>query len=62
MGLRFRWRVDKGNIQWVVSLQGATKLRFEEEEIELKPGDFVKIPAHKRHRVEWTTSKVPTIW
>ena len=28
----------------------------------LKPGDFVNIPAHRRHRVEWTTPNEPTIW
>ena len=29
---------------------------------EMKPGDFVNIPAHKRHRVEWTTPDEPTVW
>lgn len=43
-------------------LQGAARLRFDDEEIELKPGSFVDIPAHKRHRVEWTTPNEPTIW
>ena len=28
----------------------------------LKPGDFVNIPAHKKHRVEWTMPDEPTIW
>ena len=32
------------------------------EYLELKPGDFVNIPAHRRHRVEWTTPDEPTIW
>ena len=26
-----------------------------------KPGDFVNVPAHERHRVEWTTPDEPTI-
>ena len=30
--------------------------------VEMKPGDFVNIPAHKKHRVEWTTPDEPTIW
>ena len=30
--------------------------------IELKPGDFVNIPAHRRHRGEWTTPDEATIW
>ena len=28
----------------------------------MKPGDFVNIPAHKKHRVEWTTPDEPTVW
>jgi cupin 2 domain-containing protein len=30
--------------------------------MELKPGDFVNIPAHKKHRVEWATPNEPAIW
>jgi cupin 2 domain-containing protein len=26
----------------------------------MKPGDIVKIPADKKHRVEWTTADEPT--
>ena len=29
---------------------------------ELKPGDYVHIPAHVRHRLEWTHTEQPTIW
>jgi cupin 2 domain-containing protein len=28
----------------------------------LHPGDHVVIPAHRRHRVEWTDSTEKTIW
>jgi cupin 2 domain-containing protein len=28
----------------------------------LNPGDYVLIPAHKRHRVEWTDRAVKTVW
>ena len=28
----------------------------------LNPGDFVNIPAHTRHRVEWTDEKQSTVW
>ena len=28
----------------------------------MKPGDFVNIPAHNKHRVEWTAPDEPTIW
>jgi cupin 2 domain-containing protein len=29
---------------------------------ELGPGDFVYIPAHQRHRVEWSDPQQATIW
>jgi cupin 2 domain-containing protein len=48
--------------EWVLLVQSAGRLRFDYEVIELKPGDFVNIPAHKRHRVEWTTPDGPTVW
>ena len=53
---------DQPHREWVVVLQGAAKLRFEDGVVEMGPGDFVDIPAHKRHRVEWTTPHEPTIW
>ncbi len=37
-------------------------MQFEERSIELKPGDFINIPAHKKHRVEWTTPNEQTVW
>ena len=55
---------DQDQHEWVVVLKGAARLRFEGEEqtAEMKPGDFVNIPAHVKHRVEWTTPDEPTIW
>jgi len=43
-------------------LRGAARLQFEDELVELKPGDFVNIPAHRKHRVDWTTADEPTVW
>jgi cupin 2 domain-containing protein len=54
---------DQERPEWVLVLQGAAQLRFEgEEPLDMLPGDFVNIPAHKRHRVEWTDPNQPTIW
>jgi cupin 2 domain-containing protein len=53
---------DQDQHEWVIVLKGAAQLRFEDQTIEMKPGDFVHIPAHKKHRVEWTTPDEPTIW
>src|SRR5436190_19843770 len=53
---------DQGEAEWVAVLTGAARLRFEEGTIEMRAGDFVNIPAHRRHRVEWTTPDEPTVW
>ncbi len=55
---------DQNEHEWVVVLKGAAKLLFEgdDEPIHMRPGDFVNIPAHRRHRVEWTTPVEPTVW
>jgi cupin 2 domain-containing protein len=55
---------DQEHDEWVVLLSGAAGLRFEEEESlrVLSPGDFVNIPAHTRHRVDWTDEKQNTVW
>jgi cupin 2 domain-containing protein len=53
---------DQDENEWVIVLKGAARLRFDDRSVELKAGDFVNIPAHKKHRVEWTTPDEPTIW
>lgn len=53
---------DQSENEFVMLLQGAARLRFEDELVEMLPGSFIDIPAHRRHRVEWTDSQQPTIW
>jgi cupin 2 domain-containing protein len=53
---------DQDQNEWVLVVQGHARLQFEDNTIELKAGDYLNIPAHKRHRVEWTTPDEPTIW
>jgi cupin 2 domain-containing protein len=53
---------DQERSEWVMLLSGAARLRFEDELIEMRPGDFVNIPAHRRHRVEWASPDEPTVW
>lgn len=49
--------------EWVLLLAGGAGLSIEgEEEIALKPGDHMIIPAGKSHRVNWTTAGEPTVW
>jgi len=51
---------DQEQNEWVMVLRGAARLRIKDEEqpVEMKSGDFVNIPAHTKHRVEWTTGDV----
>lgn len=53
---------DQDQHEWVIVLKGAARLQFENETVEMTSGDFVNIPAHKRHRVEWTDPDQLTIW
>jgi len=55
---------DQPRPEWVMLLAGAARLRFEGEATArlLKSGDYVHIPAHVRHRVEWTDDTQATIW
>ncbi len=49
--------------EWVLLLRGRAGLRFAGEEIQaLGSGDYLWIPAHHRHRVEWTSSDEPAVW
>ncbi len=55
---------DQPDDEFVVLLSGAARLRFEHDllALDMKPGDWVEIPAHRRHRVEWTQVEPPTVW
>ena len=55
---------DQEENEWGVVLQGKAQLRFEGDDqlLDLEPGDYLNIPAHRRHRVEWTASEQPTVW
>jgi len=50
--------------EWVLLLQGSAAIRFagEDEPRVLGPGDYIHIPAHARHRVEWTAPDHATVW
>lgn len=53
---------DQDESEFVLLMQGAARLRFEDEVVEMKAGDWINIPAHRKHRVEWTTPETRTIW
>ena len=53
---------DQAESEWIVVLQGEAVLAFEDEIRILKPGDYVLIPSHRKHRVNSTSIQEPTVW
>lgn len=54
---------DQAEHEWVLLLQGEARLSFENNEsLHLLPGDHRLIPAHHKHRVDWTSDVGKTIW
>ncbi len=53
---------DQDGDEFVLLLSGWATLEFEGHLKSLKPGDYLTISAHQKHRVKWTSSKEPTIW
>jgi cupin 2 domain-containing protein len=55
---------DCDETEWVVVLKGEAELLFsgDPQPLLMRPGDHVTIPAHKKHRVQWTTFDEPTVW
>ncbi|MBN1663080.1 MAG: cupin domain-containing protein [Deltaproteobacteria bacterium] len=55
---------DQDDDEWVVLLQGSAGLCLAEgnKTVVLKPGDYIRLPAHCRHRVEWTDPTQDTVW
>ena len=58
----FDFWYDQPQHEWVIVLKGAARLQFEDGMVEMEPGDFLNIPAFKKHRVDWTTPDEPTVW
>jgi cupin 2 domain-containing protein len=55
---------DQADAEWVVLLAGEALLRFEDESAgrPLRPGDWLHIAPHRRHRVEATAANTSTVW
>lgn len=55
---------DQEENEWVLVLKGSAGIKFidSKDEIILKAGDFLDMPAHIKHRVEWTSPNEETIW
>ena len=49
--------------EWILVVQGRAQLELDKGQIvDLKSGDYLLLPAHQKHRVNWTDSDVETIW
>ena len=55
---------DQDRDEWVLVLQGRALLSCDgmSDPIALAAGDYYLIPAHCRHRVEWTDPDDHTVW
>ncbi len=54
---------DQQETEWLFLLQGKAIISFKNnEKITLNKGDNLFIPAHKKHRVEKTSTNPPCIW
>jgi cupin 2 domain-containing protein len=55
---------DQPQDEFVVVLAGSAVLRFEkgDRRFDLRPGDWIEVPAHARHRVEFSQADPPTVW
>ena len=54
---------DQDEDEFVLLLRGEARLLFENNEIvKLKAGDYLIIPAHKKHRVVFTSENIDAVW
>lgn len=54
---------DQNRDEWVVVLQGEAILAYDDgSRTKLAVGDYVLIPARRKHRVEYTSSEPPCLW
>lgn len=54
---------DQDRAEWVILLTGSAEIIFDDNSmIDLVPGDYILIPAHKRHRVVKTDPYKESVW
>ena len=54
---------DQDKDEWLIVLQGEGALGYEDgSQIKLTKGDYLFIPAHQKHRVEYTSSEPACVW
>lgn len=54
---------DQDENEWVILIDGFAGITFEDtSEILLDKGDYLFIPAHKKHKITFTTKKRKSVW
>ena len=55
---------DQDGDEWVMLLQGQATVLYQKDNqsFDLVAGAYLLIPAHTRHRVEWTAPELDTVW
>lgn len=54
---------DQDEYEWVLVIQGEASIEFDKGDTEyMTQGDYLLIPAHKKHRVKATSEQEKTIW
>ena len=53
---------DQEEDEFVLVLEGSARVDYEDESTRLEKGDYLYIPAHKKHRVSWSDPDRVTLW
>lgn len=54
---------DQDEHEWVLVVKGSAIIVFEQgKAVALSDGDYLHIPAHRKHRVQWTDPEQVTLW
>jgi len=54
---------DQEKSELIILISGSASLEYDDGNIfQLNPGDFLIIPSHQKHRVEWTDLNQKTFW
>ncbi len=54
---------DQDENEWVLVLKGSGVVVFDDgNKVTLEKGDYLSIPAHKKHKVSWTDPNTVTVW
>lgn len=54
---------DQEESEFVVVLSGHARIELlGQGELDLRPGDYIELPAHVKHRVSWTSTEQDTVW